>query len=158
MIPPTMIDRVEIVTGGAAAVYGADAVTGVVNVITGKSLDGLHLSATEGISQQGDANEFKVTLATGGTFAGDRGSFIFGASWCTDSPLEMSGCGATGPTSPAYLANPANTGPHDGIPDNIFYPQGGGTSAQPAADLFPERPDLHSGSWQVCARLPSIRP
>jgi iron complex outermembrane receptor protein len=126
MIPPTMIDRVEIVTGGAAAVYGADAVTGVVNVITKKSLDGLHISATEGISQQGDANELKVTMATGGKFANDRGSFILGASYAQTDPLEMSA--RRDPAHPpAYLANPANTGPHDGIPDNIFYPQGGGT-------------------------------
>lgn len=126
MIPPTMIDRVEIVTGGAAAVYGADAVTGVVNVITKKSLDGLYFSATEGMSEKGDANEFKVTMATGGKFADDRGSFIFGASYARTDPLEMSA--RRDPAHPsAYMANPANTGPHDGIPDNIFYPQGGGT-------------------------------
>lgn len=126
MIPPTMIDRIEIVTGGAAAVYGADAVTGVVNVITKKSLDGMYVSATEGISQEGDANEFKVTMATGGKFADGRGSFIFGASYTQTDQLEMSA--RRDPAHPAaYSTNPANTGPHDGIPDNLFYPQGAGT-------------------------------
>jgi outer membrane receptor protein involved in Fe transport len=126
MIPPTMIDRVEIVTGGAAAVYGADAVTGVVNVITKKSVDGLQLSLTEGLSQKGDANEFKVTMATGGTFAGNRGSFILGAAYAQTDALPMSA--RRDPAHPAtYGANPANTGPRDGIPDNIFFPQGAGT-------------------------------
>ena len=79
-IPANMIDRIEITTGGAAAVYGADAVTGVVNVILKHHADGLELSAQEGISGHGD--DFKSALsALYGQSIGDRGEFTLGLSY-----------------------------------------------------------------------------
>lgn len=48
-IPSALVDRAEVVTGGAAAIYGADAVTGAVNIIMKKNLTGIPLSATKGI-------------------------------------------------------------------------------------------------------------
>ncbi len=54
-IPPGMIESIEIITGGASAVYGADAVSGVVNVKLKKDFEGLEATARAGISQHGDA-------------------------------------------------------------------------------------------------------
>ncbi|GEM_PF-346732 len=116
MIPPAMIDRIEVVTGGAAAIYGADAVTGAVNVITKDSIDGLNLSASTGISQRGDGERAVVSVSTGGKFADGRGSFALGGTY------SWTGSVYTGDRSFSagrilFQTNPANTGPDDGIPN-----------------------------------------
>src|SRR3546814_5675487 len=80
MIPVSMIDRIEVVTGGAAAIYGADAVTGAVNVITKRDIEGLHISGLTGISEQGDAAKYLISAATGGKFADGRGTFSIGGA------------------------------------------------------------------------------
>lgn len=116
-IPTAMIDRIEVVTGGAAAIYGADAVSGAVNVVMKKEFSGLELSGTTGISQHGDANQSNFTFATGLDFAGGRGHFVLGGDFAYTAPLETSDRFTNRQT---YYANPANTGPHDGIPDNIL--------------------------------------
>lgn len=120
MIPSVLIDRVEVVTGGAAAVYGADAVTGVTNVITKDSLDGLHLAFNQGISQYGDGPQTRVSLATGGKFADDRGSFIIGGTYTKVGEI-LSADRRFARSLSQIWANPANTGPNDGIPDLIMY-------------------------------------
>jgi outer membrane receptor protein involved in Fe transport len=116
-IPEAMIERSEIVTGGAAAIYGADAVTGVVNIILKKNVEGVHLSATNGISQQGDARETYLSASTGFKFADDRGSFVIGGNYTDTTPVRYTDRYTD---RAGYVANPANTGPRDGIPDNIL--------------------------------------
>lgn len=116
-IPEAMIERSEIVTGGAAAIYGADAVTGVVNIILKKNIDGIHLSATNGISQEGDARETYLSASTGFEFADGRGSFVIGGNYTDTTPVRYTDRYTN---RAGYVANPANTGPNDGIPDNIL--------------------------------------
>jgi iron complex outermembrane recepter protein len=65
MLPLSMIDHVEVLTSGAAAVYGADAVGGVVNLITPAHLDGLSLRATRSAGDDGDAGATKVQATFG---------------------------------------------------------------------------------------------
>lgn len=78
-IPQALIARTEVLTGGASSVYGADAVSGVVNFITrnGRDFDGLEYRLQTGISDKGDAEDVFASIATGGTFADDRGSAVF---------------------------------------------------------------------------------
>lgn len=64
-IPDAIIDRVEVVKDGASATYGADAVAGVVNIITKREVKGLHLQAEAGISQRGDAANQRVSATYG---------------------------------------------------------------------------------------------
>lgn len=71
-IPTANIERVEIITGGASAVYGADAVAGVVNIITRKNVQGIELSLSYGESEAGDNTHPTVSLLAGGKF-GDAG-------------------------------------------------------------------------------------
>ncbi|MDE1918430.1 MAG: TonB-dependent receptor [Sphingomonadales bacterium] len=59
-IPQDLVERVEVVTGGASAQYGSDAVGGVVNFILNKRMKGFHLAADSGITTYGDAFNFKV--------------------------------------------------------------------------------------------------
>jgi iron complex outermembrane receptor protein len=80
-IPSALIERQEVVTGGASAIYGADAITGAVNIIMKKSVNGIHISATNGISQRGDAAERRAEISAGTEFGGGRGHILFGADW-----------------------------------------------------------------------------
>lgn len=120
MIPAAMVERIEVVTGGAAAIYGADAVTGAVNIITKRSIDGLSISATSGISERGDASEYSVSMATGGTFADGRGSFAVGGTYLNSKGL-LNSDRHFGKTRMLYGNNMENTGGDDGIPDKIMY-------------------------------------
>lgn len=78
-IPNNMVKQVETLTGGASSVYGADAVTGVVNFILrdGGDFDGIEFSAQSGISERGDAEEYLVSAASGFEFADGRGDVVF---------------------------------------------------------------------------------
>lgn len=75
-IPQLLVDRIDIVTGGASAAYGSDAVTGVVNFILNKKLTGLRLEADTGITDKNDGFNYSVRAAWGSAFAGGRGHVI----------------------------------------------------------------------------------
>ena len=64
-IPINMIERVETLLDGSSAIYGADAVAGVVNVITKRSFDGVQIDATYGITAEGDAQNTEINLVFG---------------------------------------------------------------------------------------------
>jgi outer membrane receptor protein involved in Fe transport len=80
-IPAAAIDRVEVITGGAAAVYGADAIGGVVNVITKKNFEGVQINAQTAVTQEGDGNESTVNGLLGAAFADGRGAVMIGADY-----------------------------------------------------------------------------
>ena len=80
-IPEEVIDSVEIVTGGASAVYGADAVSGVVNFKLKHHFQGLEVSAQYGISEHGDNREPNVSAIIGTNFPDDRGNVMFSAMY-----------------------------------------------------------------------------
>lgn len=64
-IPDAIVDRIEVLRDGASSTYGADAVAGVINVITKKEIQGVHLNASAGISQEGDGGERRLDLTAG---------------------------------------------------------------------------------------------
>jgi iron complex outermembrane recepter protein len=76
-IPSIAIQRVETITGGASATYGADAVGGVVNMIMKKNVRGLELSAQAGQSGEGDGFEYQVGGIMGATLNEDQGNITF---------------------------------------------------------------------------------
>ena len=80
-IPASLIERVEVVTGGASAVYGSDAMSGVVNFILKDDFEGAELSASYGASFDGHAPEFEASLLIGGDFANGRGNLTTYASY-----------------------------------------------------------------------------
>lgn len=85
-IPANMIERIEVITGGASSVYGADAVSGVVNIILKHHAEGLEINARSGISSRGD-NATNSISATFGEALQDRGEFTFGVSWNRENSL-----------------------------------------------------------------------
>jgi len=78
-IPSALIERVETISGGASAVYGADAVGGVTNFILKKNYEGLEVDAQYGITEAGDGEESRVSMLFGANLANDRGNVTFGA-------------------------------------------------------------------------------
>jgi iron complex outermembrane recepter protein len=78
-IPPGAVERIEVLKDGASAVYGSDAIAGVVNVITRKSYNGTEATAQYGISGHGDAQTFDAQVTTGRS--GAAGNFLFSAGW-----------------------------------------------------------------------------
>ena len=119
-IPPGMIENIEIITGGASAVYGADAVSGVVNIKLKEDFEGLEVTARGGISQRGDAETYSVYLNGGGSFADGNGHASFGASiQGVERLANVERDFAFGPGRIAFIFNPADTGPNDGIADLI---------------------------------------
>jgi len=80
ILPGGLMDRVEIITGGASAVYGADAVSGVVNFILKDDFEGLQVSGQYGISGESDGEERQYGLLMGGSFGDGRGHMTFAAS------------------------------------------------------------------------------
>lgn len=78
-IPVSMIARVEILKDGASAVYGTDAVAGVVNIILKRDYDGFEMNVQGGISGEGDADETSIDFTLGNSF--DKGNFVFGLQY-----------------------------------------------------------------------------
>ena len=134
-IPAAMIGRVEITTGGGSALYGADAVSGVVNVITKTGFEGLEMSAQGGISDRGDAENYSLNAFGGTKFSDSRGSLNFGVSYNKEAAVAVD--------DRSYLrhqlteqANPASTGPNDGIPDTIIFRDIATYIASPNANFY----------------------
>ncbi|MFZ1988840.1 MAG: TonB-dependent receptor [Alphaproteobacteria bacterium] len=73
-IPAAMVDSVEIITGGASAVYGADAISGVANFKLKKNYQGFTFDSQYGLTQLSDDKEFRASALIGGNFADDKGN------------------------------------------------------------------------------------
>ncbi len=100
-IPAALIDRVEIISGGAAAVYGADAVSGVVNFMMKKSFDGFAVDSSYSITEEGDGEEMSADITFGGDFADGRGSAVFNISYFDRKPLYKDARGFSAQASAA---------------------------------------------------------
>ena len=80
-IPTAAIESVEIISGGASATYGADAMGGVTNFIMKKNFQGLSLNAQTMVTEQGGGQETSVSALVGGNFADDRGNAMLGITY-----------------------------------------------------------------------------
>ena len=110
-LPQMLMERVEVVTGGASAVYGSDAVTGVVNFILDKDFTGLKANASTGISQRGDNFTWRAGLAGGLDLFDGRGHFVasyehFTSDGIDDKFKRKNGRRLFGETGSGTAANP----------------------------------------------------
>jgi iron complex outermembrane receptor protein len=80
MIPSILLDRAEVVTGGASAQYGSDAVAGVVNLILNRNLTGVKANATQSITKYGDGSDTSIGVAVGQRL-GENLHFVLGGEW-----------------------------------------------------------------------------
>ena len=122
-IPQFLLQRVDVVTGGASAVYGSDAVAGVVNFVVDTKFNGLKLMAEAGVATRGDNGTQRFGIGYGTDLLGGRGhllaSYNYSNSDGIDSKTErrngalvpsMAGNGGTVPFTPVLNARvPAGT-------------------------------------------------
>jgi iron complex outermembrane recepter protein len=80
-VPTSLVDHVDVITGGASAAYGSDAVAGVVNIVLKKDFEGVAVNYQNGISSRGDGSETYGTVTLGGNFANDRGNITLSVSY-----------------------------------------------------------------------------
>jgi iron complex outermembrane recepter protein len=101
-IPAGLIERIDVVTGANSAVYGADAVTGVVNIVLKSNYEGTDISVRGGLSGEGDGEEYAVSFTHGGTFK--RGDYLIGGEYSKQGDIlgadrsfaQFDGSAATG--------------------------------------------------------------
>ncbi len=109
-IPSSLVKRSEVVTGGASAAYGADAVAGVVNLILDTKFEGFKADLSGGISGHGDDANTSVSAKYGDSFAGGRGHFLTGVefqkNWGADRCETRSWCAKF----TNYVPNPGYVG------------------------------------------------
>lgn len=125
-IPSTMIERVEILKDGASAIYGADAVAGVVNIITRRDFEGVEVTAQQADWFDSGGKQYSVGLIAGTQW--DGGNFIFGAEFVNqeeayqrDTPWEF--------FQDSFYIYPQGcenqlTAPYDGTPSGGCYRAG----------------------------------
>ncbi|MGI9221838.1 MAG: TonB-dependent receptor plug domain-containing protein [Woeseiaceae bacterium] len=125
-IPNSIVERVEVLRDGASSTYGADAIAGVVNVITKKEIQGLHMNLSGGFSEQGGGEEQRVDISWGtGDLGSDGYNFYIAAEWMNqeslmrderDKPFNSADwtsiCGPSGSCMPNYTWNSIT--PEDG--------------------------------------------
>lgn len=87
-IPSAIVERIEVLTGGASAIYGSDAVAGVVNIVTRKHFDGNQLRLTTGTTAEGGGDS--VSLEYVGGKSGDRWDLQYSAQFSTNEPIFAS--------------------------------------------------------------------
>ena len=157
LIPSSIIKRTEVVTGGASAAYGSDAVAGVVNFILDKDLLGLKSSVEYGISQQSDDKDLNLSFAYGTQLAAghllvaaeyddNRGmGDCYSRSWCPDqqlvgnSPAGYAGLPASlrlGPDAPGNLTQGGLINTTSGPLRGIEFGAGGATSQYQYGQIF----------------------
>jgi len=87
-IPEDLIERIDVLTGGASAIYGADGVTGVVNFVLKKNFEGLTGRVQSGISKYGDAGQRFATLTAGHNFSNGQGNIALSYEFSDEDRLD----------------------------------------------------------------------
>jgi outer membrane receptor protein involved in Fe transport len=123
LIPSNIIQRAEIVTGGASAAYGSDAVAGVVNIILDTRFNGIRASASFGISGAGDNQDYTANIAAGSDIFGGRGHIVIAAEYAKNDGMgdcyTRRWCSPDGDSDWFSTTNPGGPGAN-GLPFNIL--------------------------------------
>ncbi|MCS6124306.1 TonB-dependent receptor domain-containing protein [Shewanella baltica] len=143
-IPSSWVEKVEVITGGASAIYGADAVTGVVNFILKKDIEGLDVSATKGWAGDNPLSKDRLALSYGTNFDQDRGNVAFAVEYSAQNQLRAFDRDETS-TSFTNLKNTSRPIGPDGKPidsnnpsdpDKYYTPNGGHYTISNAGTFF----------------------
>jgi len=87
-IPLALLDRVDVLTGGASTTYGADALSGVLNFITKKNFSGVEVSTGYGVTEKGDGDTKRFEITMGGNIE-DKGNVVFSLGYQESDPVYM---------------------------------------------------------------------
>lgn len=118
IIPTGLIERIDVVQAGGAAVYGSDAIAGVVNYVLKDSFEGLELDAQYGISSRDDYPTQALRATAGKNFLDGRANIAANLEWSkTNSLLDYDRPRTN--LGRVTVSNPANRTPTDGIPSLV---------------------------------------
>jgi iron complex outermembrane recepter protein len=120
-IPSNLISRIDIVTGGASAVYGSDAVAGVVNFVLDKDYTGFETEVSSGFTSYGDDKNEKVTLTAGFPFANGRGHVLLSGTTYGSDGIDKDGGRNWNNTGWIKSPTPGHK-PTNGLPQLRFAP------------------------------------
>jgi iron complex outermembrane receptor protein len=126
VIPTALLRRVDVVTGGASAVYGADAVSGVVNFVLRRDFQGVDLTSSYGVSEKGDAKRRRTDITIGSALADGRGNVALSLGVTNTEPL-LQGSREIGKIS-RNSRNGSPQGSFTSVPgyfDSAFFSEGG---------------------------------
>ncbi len=111
-LPNSMVERVDILRDGASAIYGSDAISGVVNVILKERFEGIEAGVSSGISGEGDGESYTANFVMGTT--SDRGSLMLGGEYYYQNNINqrdrdwafptISGLSAAGATNGSFFS------------------------------------------------------
>ena len=133
-VPLALVERVEVLTGGASTTYGADAITGVINFITRQDFAGLEINAASQINEQGDGHTVRLDITTGANFDDGRGNVVLGVGYQTSDPV-FQGDRQIGQNVIGSVTGAA-AGSGTSIPSRFSVPGRGNLQVNPAGDLL----------------------
>ncbi|MEK6638374.1 MAG: TonB-dependent receptor [Pseudomonadota bacterium] len=160
-VPLALIERTDILSGGATTTYGADAVSGVVNFITKKDFSGIEATVSEQITEKGDGNTFRADVTIGANFDDGKGNAVFSIGYQQADPVfqgdrafsvdnidSFSGsAGGSGTTVPGRLTG---TRPAvNGVPNTLSTLMQIGTAADGTPILAPRPGGIANGGTRV---------
>ena len=128
-IPSELLERVDIVTGGNSAVYGSDAIAGVVNFVLKRNFEGIQFRGQGGVSQYGDRGTYTVGAIIGHNFLDGRMNATFAAEYAKANPLFFQDRDYLGAINdgnggaPGFITSEISNAPNrnfDGIPNTRF--------------------------------------
>ncbi|MEM7357995.1 MAG: TonB-dependent receptor [Pseudomonadota bacterium] len=158
MIPASLIKRVEVLTGGASAVYGADAVSGVVNFIMKDDFEGFEAGISYGVTEEGDGDTVDGYLTMGGNFADGRGNAVVNISYSTSEQIVQGDRDFSVETFDDLLNTVgSSTVPRGGVFDTIgsFQFSDSGGQVEPRTDRFNFNPfnlfQVPQDKWAITA-------
>ena len=153
VIPPALIESAEIVTGGGSAVYGSDAIAGVVNFRLRREFDGVELGGRWGQTDLGDGEEYDVSLTAGTDFADGRGSIVGYVGYYDRAQINQ-------PARDSSRAFLFYVGPGNGItgPGNAYVGDGSQATEEGAAFVFDADPKAFDALFQSYGYAPGEVP
>lgn len=88
-IPTALIERIDVITGGASAVYGSDAIAGAINIVTKQNFEGFDLQITNSTTGDNDSDTDNISMTLGSNLEGGRGNVAINLSWSEREPLLL---------------------------------------------------------------------
>jgi iron complex outermembrane receptor protein len=165
-IPGSLIKQVDVVTGGASAVYGSDALAGVVNFQMVDDFEGVQMGALYDVTTEGDAEKYTFDITVGGNFDSGKGNAVVYASYTKRESLfqgdrdfsvnsleDIAPVGTPGQDSKTGLGGPLGPAGSSGVPGTRTFSS---NCNDPVQDADPTTPD--SGADYLCIGGPGGTP
>jgi outer membrane receptor protein involved in Fe transport len=89
VIPTALIERIDIITGGASAVYGSDAISGAINFILKDDFEGVELNTDYSVTEEGDGDIYTAALTLGANVADGKGNIVLGINYSDREGVQL---------------------------------------------------------------------